>query len=377
MKNTMKKLLCLILALCFTFTFIISCKKDEGDDDDEESDVEITLIFDYSEYEGVEWDEDFDEEMVVEANKKVGSFPKPKLDGYKFDGWYEDTEDPDTKLRTTTKYSGEETEITLYAKFKEDTGDDDDNGSTTYNCAKGVHNWKITTTPPTCTDAGKKLKVCQICNDEESDAIYSSQNPKLGHQWVEAGAIDDGGWSYIALARQRTCKREGCDYAETIQLENLTSNINSLTVSIDAGAWPGTAEWPAILTDNKWDGKAANQPDAAPKGGGPLTITMLFNKALDVDQLVICAKGLGEDGYSSKYKIFIWYADEATFPEGEESAKYPGELLSTHGTKATAACIDLSAEERPILGIKIVFPKTLHGSELFHEIAIARIPDEE
>lgn len=354
----------MLLVLCM-FSGLISCNKDEEETSSEE--VEILLIFDYGEYEGVEWDEDFDEEMIVIAGKNVGDFPKPKLTGYTFSGWYEDVEDSDTKLRKTTKYDGSETEIVLYAKFTKATSGDGDGGSSDgYNCAAGLHNWDIQTTPPTCTAPGTKTKTCLICHDEQADAIYSSQNKALGHKWVEDGAIDDGGWTYVALARQRTCLREGCDYVESKQLENLTS-LASCTVSIDAGAWPGTAEWPAILTDGIWEGK----PNAAPKGGGPLTITFQFSKATEIDQIAIACQGHGDDKF--KFQVFLMYADETDFGE---SAVHVG-TLGENGTRETAYIVDRTVDDRPILAVKIVQEVTAHGSEYWEEIAFGRIPDEE
>ena len=377
MKNTLKSLLCILLVLCMSFGGLIACGKDDEEEDDgdkNEGKTEILLIFDYSDYEGVEWDDDFDEEMIVYANERVGEFPKPKKAGHKFDGWYEDVEDSDTKLKKTTKYDGSEEEITLYAKFVvESTGDDSQTSG--YDCSKGVHNWDIVETPPTCTAAGTKVKTCLICHDEQLDAIYSSQNKALGHKWIEDGAIDDGGWGYIALARYRACKREGCDHSETKQLQNLTP-LGEMTVSIDAGAWPGTAEWPGRLTDGKWDVNLENkgQNSCAPKGGGPLTITILFNQAQDVDQIAMSVFGYGEDGYTSKFAVYLYYADEADFGE---VAVANGAFLNTTCTREGAYCVDLSENTRKVLGVKIVQEKTLHGSEYFMEIAVGQIPEED
>lgn len=375
MKNTLKKLLCLLLVFLFIFS-TVACSKDENEDDESSSSEkpsssngpkyeEIIIIFDYSDYDGVVWDEDFDEELVVEANERIGSLPKPTLAGHSFDGWYDED---DVKMRTTTKLDGSVEEVVFYAKFVESAEGEGGSG-TSFNCAKGVHNWKTIREPATCDTAGTSTRICQICNIDEIDAMYSVQNPALGHQWVEDGAIDDGGWTYIALARQRTCKREGCGKKETKQLENLTS-LASVTASIDAGAWPGTAEWPGILTDNVWEGK----PNAAPKGGGPLTITLLLSKATEIDQIAMAVQGFGEDGYSSKFSIYLWYADEADFGE---SPVANGAFLTTSGNREGAICIDRSQDDRPILGIKIVQEKTLHGSEYWEEIAIGKIPDEE
>ena len=378
MKNTLKKLLCLLLVFLFIFS-TVACSKDEDEGDDDESSSsekpsssdgpkyeEIIIIFDYSDNEGVVWDEDFDEELVVEANERIGSLPKPTLAGHSFDGWYDED---DVKMRTTTKLDGSVEEVVFYAKFVESAEGDSGSG-TNFNCAKGVHNWKTIREPATCDTAGTSTRFCQICNIDEIDAMYSVQNPALGHQWVEDGAIDDGGWTYIALARQRTCKREGCGKKETKQLENLTSQAQ-LSVSLDAGAWPGTAEWPAHLTDGKWE-TGPNNKGCTPKGGGPLTITFLFTKAVEIDQIAISCVGLSDDKY--KIEVYLMYADENDFGEASVHA---GTILTTNGTRETAYIIDRTMDDRPITGIKIVQATTNNGLELWREIAVGRIPDEE
>ena len=321
----------------------------------------VTIVFDYDDYSGVVWDDDFDEEMVVNVGERVGDFPVPTIDGNAFLGWYRDLNDETTKLRKTTMLDGSEARVVYYAKF-------------TYNCAAGAHNWNHIMTDPTCTLAGTKKNVCEICNFTQVDAIYSTVNGALGHKWVEDGQTGDG-WSDIALARTRTCLRNDCDYSETMQLKNLTP-LGEMTVSIDAGAWPGTAEWPGILTDGEWDINP-NSPGVrtcCPKGGGPLTITILFNQAQDVDQIAMSVKGWGEDGLSSKFAVYLYYADENEF---NETAVATGAFLQTTCTRETAVCIDLSKNTRKVLGVKIVQEKTLMGSEYFKEIAVGQIPEED
>ena len=364
MKNTIRILMCLALALTMILGLIACSPKT------------ATVTFDYSEWEDAECDED---ERVLEIGAKIGKLPKPTLDGYKFKGWYTEeeydlvTSGEDAEKAKTTLIVEED--ITLYAHFEKDlaSGDDSSGGGSSqtgsFDCAKGVHNWATATTEPTCTKAGTKVEECQICHKSNSDAIYSAQNPALGHQWVADGAIDDGGWTYVALARKRECHREGCDEAEIKQLQNITSNA-TITVSSDAGGWPALNEWSGILTDGIWEGK----PNAAPRGGSPLTITILFNTPSEVDQIAMSVKGFGEDGYSSKFEIYLWYANEEDF---REEMAVAGAFLETSGTRDGAICIDRTHDDGILQGIKIVMPKPLNGSEFYEEIALAIAPEEE
>lgn len=391
MKNTLRILMCIILVLTFIFGGIVACdnggddesseqsessEKEESSKEDEEDLVVIT--FDYADWDDVDCDED---EREIKLGKKIGTLPKPTLSGYTFKGWFTEEDyatlqdDPEAdvdKIKTSWK---PDEDTVVFAWFVEEAGDDSgDSGTSGANCAKGIHSWEYDEVAATCEKAGSLTKRCSVCKEREIDALFASQNKALGHQWIEEGAIDDGGWTYIGLARQRTCKRDGCGKTETKQLKNITS-LTSMTVSLEAGAWPGTAEWPGNLTDGKWD-TGPNGKGCAPKGGGPLTITMLFNTPSEIDQLAISCVGLGDadGGTSSAFDVYLWYAAEEDF---REAAAHSGYLSSTNGTRETAYCIDRTMDDQPLMGIKIVFEKTLNGVEYFREIAIAQAIDEE
>lgn len=375
MKNTLKILMCLVFAFVLVLG-VVSC----GDDD--EGPTSVVITFDYSEWADAECDED---ERDVEIGERIGTLPKASMEGYTFKGWFvEDDflllqEDPGAlsgldKIKSSWK---PEEDATVYAWFVEATTEDTPS-EPVHNCNTAGHVWDTVTTAPTCDAAGTKTLTCKYCKYSNSDAVYQAQNPALGHQWVAEGEIDDGGWTYMALARYRKCHREGCEIQETKPLRNITSYA-TMTVSNESsnqsGPWPGTAEWPSNLTDGKWD-TGPNNKGCAPNGGGPLTIQLTFNTPSEIDQLAMSVVGLGDrdGGTSSKYEIYFWYAGEEDFRADPVATGY---LESTNGTKETAECIDRTMDDQPLMAIKIVFPTTRNGEEFFREIAIAVAEDEE
>ena len=185
---------------------------------------------------------------------------------------------------------------------------------------------------------------------------------EAGHTWSVYDTSNE------ALKASVTC--EICGKTETSNLENITSSA-TMTCTIDAGGWPSMAEWPSNLTDDNWDAGYASK-GCAPKTGGPLTILLIFNSPTEIDQLAMSVEGRGEDGYASKFEVYVWYSTESDFGEDPVETGY---FLSTNGTKETAYCVDLSSGGKLISGIKIVVPKTLNGEEYFREIAVAKLPD--
>ncbi len=371
MKNTLKILLCLILAFSMLFSAVACGDEDEGP-------TEVVITFDYSEFDA-DCDED---ERDVTVGEKIGTLPKATLTGYTFKGWFNEDdfallqEDPNAladldKVKSSWKPTED---ATLYAWFVKASTEDDGPSEPVHNCNVAGHVWETVTTAPTCDAAGTKTMTCTYCRYSTSDAVYQSQNPALGHQWVAEGEIDDGGWTYMALARYRKCHREDCPVQETKPLKNITSYA-TMTCTLEAGAWPGMAEWPSNLTDNKWD-TGPNGKGCAPRGGGPLTIQFIFNTPSEIDQLAMSVAGLGDrdGGNSSKFEVYFWYAAEDDFREDPIATGY---FESTNGTKETAYCIDRTMDDQPLMGIKIVLPTTRNGEEMFREFAIAVAEEEE
>lgn len=309
------------------------------------------LIFDYSNYEGVVWDLRYEEEITVEIGKKVGELPRPSLDGYTFDGWYKNPEDITTKVDSTFVMSKAE-DIVLYPLFKRDYSQD-----------ANQHIWETTFKSATCTQAGQKLQICTLHPGEViTDSSYSARNPALGHQWSGGQYADYYGWVESTLCKKRSCERAGCGLNEVKEMEDITSLAN-VTVRLEAGGWPGVAEWPAILTDGIWEG-TETIGGCAPKGGGPLEIQILFDTPQYVDQLAMSVSGVS--GYG--YKICI--LDENL---NEHTDSY-GTFLTSTATKDTAVRVNIG---RRVYGIAIVQEQTSNGVDRFYEIAVGRFPDEE
>ena len=339
-----------------------------------------TVTFDTSDYPDADCDE---QSREITIGFKIGKLPTPTLDGYTFKGWYIHANENCTEeeFKADILGNGEKVkstfvvneDITLCAYFvkdldsssSEDYSSSEDSSSSEETipvCSDGTQNhyWNTPqTTVPTCEANGTKSQSCSLCGYIVYDSVYESQNLALEHKWSK--------WIVAPMEKKRECEREGCGKTEQQKLKDITP-YTTVTVTSDAGGWPSLPEWPSILTDGVWEGK----PNAMPKSGSPLTITILFNTPSEIDQIAMAVQGFGEDGYSSKFEIYLWYANETGFRE-EMAAS--GAFLSTSGSKEGAICIDRSHDDRAVKGIKIVMPKPLHGAEYFYELAVAKIEE--
>ena len=80
------------------------------------------------------------------------------------------------------------------------------------------HDWSDTETPPTCTEAGEKGKVCSRCGMKETEKI-----PALGHDW--------GDWTVTTPA---TCTNEG---VETRTCNRDPSHVETRTIPATGHNW--------------------------------------------------------------------------------------------------------------------------------------------
>lgn len=80
------------------------------------------------------------------------------------------------------------------------------------------HLWSDTETPPTCTEAGEKGKVCSRCGMKETEKI-----PALGHDW--------GDWTVTTPA---TCTNEG---VETRTCKRDPSHVETRTIPTTGHNW--------------------------------------------------------------------------------------------------------------------------------------------
>ncbi len=372
MKNTIRILMCLALALTMIFGLIACGPKT------------ATVTFDYSEWEDAECDED---ERVVEIGAKIGTLPKPTLEGYKFKGWYTEEEydalmsgESATKVKTSLIV---EDDITLYAHFESTSsggddssggGSDSSGGGVSYNCGAGIHKWQYAYTDPTCEAAGTQTSVCELCSMREIDPLYSTlpANKALGHQWVPDGEDGDG-WTTVALGKKRACLREGCGKTDSISFTNLTGTA---TFSSD-GAFYGGANKINLLTDGDWGDGNGGEDCASPNNTGAFSFTIEFQYATDVDQIAISVcgvgNGTGEPLYDG-YEIYLWYADGTDY---EELPVRTGYFTPENWGRDNAHLINLETVEKGIIAIKIQVVRTTQGQTFFYEMAVAKVPDEE
>lgn len=371
MKNTIRILMCLALALTMIFGLIACGPKT------------ATVTFDYSEWEDAECDED---ERVLEIGAKIGKLPKPTLEDYKFKGWYTEDEydalmsgESAEKVKTTLVVEGD---MILYAHFEststgdDSTGDNNNSGgdNVVYNCGAGIHKWQYAYTDPTCEAAGTQTSVCQLCSMKEIDPLYSTlpANKALGHQWVPEGEDGDG-WTTVALGKKRACLREGCTEAETLSFQNLTG---AATISSD-GAFYGGANKILLLTDGDWGDGNGGEDSCCPNNGGAFSITIEFEYATDVDQIAVSVAGVGNgtgEPLFDGYEIYLWYADATDFDESPVRASY---FKPEDWGRDNAHLIDLENVEKGVMAIKIQVVRTTQGQTHFFELAVAKIPDEE
>ncbi|MBO5375203.1 MAG: InlB B-repeat-containing protein [Clostridia bacterium] len=370
MKNTVRILMCMLLALVFIFGGVVACGKDE-----EEGGGTVLITFDYSEYEGVEWDEDFDEEMEVEAGEKIGDLPAPKLEGYTFKGWYEDVEDSTTKLKKTTKPTED---ATYYALFVAKTEGGDSSGGNSANCAQGLHQYAYEYTTPTCDAAGTQTMKCSACGYTEIDPLYSTlpANKALGHKWAEDGALDQEGWTVIPLAKKRACLREGCT---EVELETFTDITGKSTVTTTGGFYGGLKA--DVLIDGKWgDGRSTQEggdPCLSSSNGSAWSVTFSFENATDVDQIVFSVEGKGNGSGKpviDGYEVRLLYSGATDY---EEEPIRSGYFATGEWGRENGHCIDLSNIDKAIMGIKVDILAGAYGTDYFYEVAVAQIPEEE
>ena len=368
MKNALKILMCLVLSISMLLP-LVACGGAKT----------ATVTFDYSEWEDAECDED---EREVEIGGKIGTLPKPTLEGYKFKGWFTEEEydlvtngEKAEKVKTTLVV---EEDVVLYAYFEKTTtttpgtGDDKNDGEQTikYDCGAGIHKWKYAYTDPTCTAAGTQTQQCDLCGAREIDPLYSTlpANKALGHQWVADGEDGDG-WKIVAMGQKRSCLREGCTKSETMSYKDLTGTAE---VSATGDFYGGATH--TVLLDGDWGDGDGGADALSGRGTSPWSLLFLFENATDVDQIAVSVAGQGDGSGIDAYEVYVWYADETDFGEVAVRSGYfkPGEW-----GKDNAHLINLSNLEKGIIGIRIDVLKGAFGMDFFYEVAVSQVPAEE
>ena len=253
----MKKFLSILLAsFMIIYAFVFTGCENESED------VEITLIFDYSEYDGVKWDEDFDEEIIVKSGEKIGKFPKPTLEGYKFDGWYEDPEDSNTKLRTTTKYSGDETEIVLFAKFNPDTLNKDEAVKLAHNSIYKLDSNEFDSIRVTYTTDEYIEKYAFDTNSRVGYQCYTQRGGDYKYEaWFGIRGDDEDAYAVVEEDGERTAIEisigdfyellDDCKKGVLLHTKDAIDTLSSALDDFELSQKGGTIELSAILYEDK------------------------------------------------------------------------------------------------------------------------------
>ena len=334
-KSTIVKLICLAMLCLIMVPFIASCGN------------KITVYFDAGEGTVDET------ERKVKQNELIGRLPTPKREGYKFDGWYEEDDmDYQDQIKKTTpvsfpmvlvakwvkdntkaqiffnagKWGSVSTETlfidkgtSLGMKLVEPTLNDDNavfegwflDGkkvsqttvfdkdvvleakylepviceiSGTYN-----HDWTqfdYEESKATCTTDGKATRYCKDCGFKQE----LIGDPKLGHDYE--GVLWESDPTNL-LRQTRSCKR--CKTPAYITYINVSDKIVSTKLD---GRVSGADNVGCLYDGNLTDtfGKTF-----CGQGSGPLTITVSFTEATQVDCVFV--KGEGSLTYRLKVKV--------------------------------------------------------------------------
>ena len=154
------------------------------------------------------------------------------------------------------------------------------------------HDWSDTETPPTCTEAGEKGKVCSRCGMKETEKI-----PALGHSWKDNGdgthicvrgdateAHAYGEWTTVTAAtcttpgvEKRTCTE--CGHEETREIpatgHNWVDNGNGTHTCTHCGA----TEAVGALELRVVDAEGMNKPFTVSQNGTLRTYTGAYDTA--------------------------------------------------------------------------------------------------
>lgn len=271
--------------------------------------------------------------LVMISGTTIGELPTPTQDGYKFDGWYleSDTIFAD-KINKQSKFSGDAEEtIVLVAKWKK-----------IIYCVDGTenHQWSLWDeyTQATCETPQQDVRKCTACGESE----YKDGAKALGHQW--------SAWSEGVLTQTRTCPQ--CTKTETINYKNVTQEAlgPGNLPKIDGSYYDLVS--PGILVDKNFD----NEHSATIAGrGGELRITLELITPTYVD--VIYVKG--EAGGTGPYDVYYYTED------GEQH--YAG--MGAIGSLCKFEC------GATVTKVEFYMANSAKGTDCWQEIALCINPD--
>ncbi len=356
-KNTLVKILCLVLVCVMILPLAIACKKGgNGDNGGNGGNTpggadsgKITISYDPGQ--GILGDDEWEIEIDKGSRKPTHPTPTHDDESMLFDGWYKD-EEFTKPIKTAEKY---ESDTTLYAKWTKQFQCMDG----TYNHAWGVY---YTKSAPTCTENGKQARDCSICLQPlETD---DPNNPATGHdlgQPVEAG-----------FESRQYCENPGCEHFEKKEFVNVTKDAlgkdpNSCVKLVKGDAW-GSARVVCIV-DGAWD--QVDSAVMASKGGSHQIVEVTLAVPTQMDRIYMKGRGAG-----AVWQMKVQY-------EGDTEAVFHGSgsfLIKEENDKDPAERKIPFVEcdsERLVTKVVIELPTPSDGSDYWEEIGFFRLPADE
>ena len=376
-KNTLIKILCLVLVCVMILPLAIACNKDDSGDNNDggstnsdagnnnggnnndggnsgggnngggsSSGNTVTIFYDPGDglLEDDEW------EVVIQKGSRQTTHPTPTHEeaNQLFVGWYVD-EKCTIKVKTAQKY---DVDTTLYAKWL-----------TQAPCKDGsfdhIYGNYYTYSDPDCIHDGQIAQECMTCGAILT--MTDSNNLALGHSMgntVEAG-----------FGNKTVCERVGCTYVDTKKFINVTNDAlgNDPAKQVELTEGSGTVfNEPAVsnIVNGTWNEE--NAGTMAGKGG-QLLVTITLVTPTQMDRIYVKGRG------PSSFDILVQYQGDSefyrigggSFLSGEEDGKPDDEK------KIPFAEVDST---KVVAKVQIKMANPSNGSDYWEEVGFFRLP---
>ena len=357
-KNTLLKILCLVLVCVMLVPFAVACKNkgngsgnggsgNGGNGGTTAGEGQITISYDPGQ--GMLGDDEW--EVVIDKGSRKTTHPVPTHDdeSMMFDGWFED-ETFTVAVKTAKKY---DSDITLYAKWTK-----------VNQCVDGSYNhpWGAyyIISDPDCKTAATQGRDCPNCGSVLRSEDLSQ--PALGHDW---GKPTEAGFSNVI-----ECRRAGCGEKEYTDFIDCTrdalGNNPSKQVELLSGDGWGMNRVSAIV-DGIWD----QENSAVMAGRGDeikVEITLFTPSSFDR----IYMKGRG----SSTFNIYVKYQGDSEFVL-LGSGSFLGDTENSKPKDERSIPFVTVDSSKVVEKVQIVMPTPSMGSDYWEECGFFRLPTDE
>lgn len=372
-KNSLLKVLCLVLVCLMLVPMAIACskgKKDGADDTNTSTDGgnnggnnggsnggtvnngKVTIEYDP----GLGMLQDHEWEVEIDAGSRHSSHPTPTHSNpaMVFEGWYFD-EACTEAVKTAHKYNAN---TVLYAKWTQ-----------MFQCADGSYNhaWGAyyTDSDPTCTKPAITARDCTICGNTHKSED-AANNPALGHDFgkaVEAG-----------FANMKECRRTGCGERVYTDFTNITSqalgNDPASTVQLTEGS--GTIygeDRVSCIVNGAWDEQ--NAGTFAGKGG-QIVVTITLNTPSQMDRIYMKGRG------ASSFDILVQYQGDSEFVRVGGGSFLSDTENSKDEDERKIPFVEVD-NSKIVEKVQVRMPTPSNGGDYWEEIGFFRLPvsDEE